>query len=314
VAAGGARATGRTRAADRRAHEGTENEPVPQVYSTALREGLRKLGWIDGRKLRFDAVRFYRDDPDRMRAYAAELVKLAPDVIVVAGAAATRALQQQTRTIPIVFVAVGDPVASGIVGSIARPEGNTTGFTNLSPSVAGKWPELLKDAAPRIARVAVIFNPEFPVSEQYIASIEAAAAALAVKAIRTPADSAAAIERAIDALATEPNGGLIIVPPPPTFSNRELINRLAVQHRLPTIYDTRDYAAEGGLMSYGPDIVDLFRLAASYADRILLGAKSGELPVQFPTTFHLVVNLRTVKAIGLTIPEAFLLRADELLE
>jgi putative ABC transport system substrate-binding protein len=135
-----------------------------------------------------------------------------------------------------------------------------------------------------------------------------------VRAIRTPADSAAAIERAIDALATEPNGGLIIVPPPPTLSNRELINRLAVQHRLPTIYDTRDYAAEGGLMSYGPDIVDLFRLAASYVDRILLGTKPGELPVQFPTTIHLVVNLGTVKAIGLTIPEAFLLRADELLE
>jgi putative ABC transport system substrate-binding protein len=289
-----------------------ESDAVGQSWMVTLRRSLEELGWIEGRNLQLD-VRFNARDLVYTRRNAQELVSLAPDVIVATGAAAIRALQEQTQTIPIVFVQVGDPVASGVVGSIARPEGNTTGITNLFPSIAGKWLELLKETAPHVTRVALIFNPEFqfPVGEIYLATIEAAAAALNVKAIRIPIHSAAEIERAIKAFATEPNGGLILVPPPPVDANRDLVMRLATQYRLPEI--SNRYAAEGGLMSYGPDDADMYRRAASYVDRILRGAKPGELPVQFPTKFELVINLRTAAAIGLTIPESLLFRADEVI-
>ena len=238
-------------------------------------------------------------------------VGLAPDVIVTTGAAQTRAVQQRTQPIPIVFV--GDRVATGVVRSVARPEGNTTGITNLFSSVAGKWLELLKEAVPSVARVALIFDPQFSVAEIYAASIEAAATAAAIKTIRGPVHNTAEIERAIDALAAEPNGGLIAVPPPLASAYRELILRLAVQHRLPVVVGDND-AAESGLMSYGPHRAELFRSGASYVDRVLRGTKPGELPVQFPTKFELVINLKTAKAMGLTIPESFLLRADAVIE
>jgi putative tryptophan/tyrosine transport system substrate-binding protein len=267
-----------------------------------------KLGWIEGRNVRFD--RFSADDPDRLRVLAGELVRLAPDVIVVVSLPATRMVLQQTRTIPIVFSTVGDPVAGGLLQDIARPEGNVTGITNLYQSMGGKWLQLLKEAAPRIARVALIFNSDF-VSETYFASIDAAAEVLAVKAIRAPYRNATELERVIDTFAAEPNGGLVMIPPPPTGSTHELVNRLALKDRLPTIYP---YPAEGGMVGYGTNGIDLLRIVASYVDRILRGAKISELPAQFPTKFDLEVNLKTAKAIGLTIPAEFLLRADEVIE
>jgi putative ABC transport system substrate-binding protein len=293
---------------------GPESDPIYQAYMTALREGLEALGWTEGRNLHADA-RFVGGDSKRVGTYAQELVNLAPDVIVCSGALQTRAVQQQTRTIPIVFVQVGDPVASGVVQNIARPEGNTTGVTNLFLSVTGKWVELLKEVAPGIARVALVFNPEFPVNGNYIAAIEAAAATAGIKATRAPFDNAAEIVCTIDAFAAEPNGGLIVVPPPLAWNDRALILRLALQDRLPVIFDDRLHAVEGALLSYGPNGADLFRRGAStYVDRILRGAKPADLPVQFPTKFDLVVNLKTAKAIGLTVPPALLARADEVIE
>ena len=293
---------------------GTEGDPYQKAYLAALREGLAKLGWVEGRNLRID-LRFGAGDLNRIRAYAAELVSLAPEVIVVSswrcgddrGATADEDHSDRLH-------GGGDPVVNGLVQNIARPEGNTTGFSNYEPSIAGKWLELLKEAAPRLTRVALIFNPELSstaVGPAYISLIEAAAPAFAVQTIKLPVRDAIDIVRAIDAFAAEPNGGLLVLPPPPTGANRETIIRLAAQHRLPAIFNNRDVAAAGGLMSYGNDVVDQHRRAASYVDRLLRGAKVSELPVQFPTKFELVVNLKTAKAIGLTIPEAFLLRADE---
>jgi putative tryptophan/tyrosine transport system substrate-binding protein len=293
---------------------GAEDDPLYQRYIAVLREELQKLGWSEGRNLRVD-VRFGDDNSNRVGAYAAELAGLAPDVIVASGSLQTKMVQQRTQTIPIVFVQVGDPVANGVVKSIARPEGNTTGITNLFPSIAGKWVELLKDAVPRIARVALVFDPELPATEIYMAVIEAAATAIAVKVIRTPVLDVVELERAIDAFAAETNGGLIVIPPTSaSLHHRELIDRLAIRHRLPVIYADRFYAAEGGLMSYGSDSVDLYRRVASYVDRILRGAKPGDLPVEFPTKFVLVVNLKTAKAMGLEISPLLLLRADEVIE
>ena len=295
---------------------GAENDLAGRANRAALQEALAKLGWIEGRNLRIDR-RFGAGDPDRIRAYAAELVGLAPDVIVTAAGPAIRAAQQQTQTIPIIFTAGGDAVAAGLVGSLARPEGNITGFSNFEPSIAGKWLELLKEAAPRLTRVALIFNPELLGSlaaPHYLSAIEAAAPGLGVQPIKTPIRNAVDIVHAIDAFAAEPNGGLLVLPPTPTTAIRDTIFQLAAQHRLPVIYSSLDSAAAGGLMSYAPDNVDTNRRAASYVDRILRGAKVSDLPVQFPTKFELVVNLKTAKAIGLTIPETFLLRANELIE
>jgi len=295
---------------------GAESDPLIRAQVAAWRQTLQQLGWIEGRNLRVD-FRFGAADLVRMRATAQELVGLAPDVMFVSGAAGTRTVQELTRTIPIVFVQVGDPVSSAVLETIGRPEGNTTGITNLFPSIAGKWLELLREAVPQTARVALIFNPELPVTENYLAAIEGVAAALAVKAIRVPLrrpGGAAEVERAIDAFAAEPNGGLIIVPPNPVAADRQEILRLAGQYRLPTINNDKYYVAEGCLMSYGPDSIDLYRSAASYVDRILRGAKPGDLPVQFPTKFELAINLKTAKALGLDIPWFLQQRADEVIE
>jgi ABC-type uncharacterized transport system substrate-binding protein len=277
-----------------------------------MREMLAKLGWIEGRNVRFD-LRLSAADPGRMHAYADELVRLAPDVIVVAGGPTAQVLLQRTRTIPIVFTSVGDPVAIGLLKNIARPEGNVTGITGQYQSLGSKWLELLKEAAPHTVRVALIFAAE-NVNDQYFGVIDAAADVLGVKVFRTPYRNATELERAIDAFATEPNGGLIMLAPPPPPGARELINRLAIKHRLPTMYQSKYYPAEGGMMGYGTDAIEASRIAATYVDRLLRGAKINELPVQFPTKFELVVNLKTAKAIGLTIPETFLVRADEVIE
>jgi putative ABC transport system substrate-binding protein len=278
---------------------------------TGLREGLAKLGWIEGRNLRID-LRVTLSDPDRMRAYALELVRLAPDVIVTSSRPATTAVQEQTKTIPIVFTAGNDPVTEGLLQNIARPEGNTTGFTSTVDSLSGKWLELLKEAAPHITRVALVFNPQ-TVNLNYFPSIEAAATPLGVQAIKTPVRDSLEMVRAIDAFAAEPNGSLLVVPVHPTDSY-QMLHRVAAQHRLPNIYANRRYVADGGLMSYSADLPNNFRRAAVYVDRLLRGAKVNELPVQFPTEFKLVVNLKTAKALGLAIPPSILLRADEVIE
>jgi putative ABC transport system substrate-binding protein len=293
---------------------GAENDPASRAYRSVLQEGLAKLGWIEGRNLQID-LRFGAGDPDRMRAYAAELVSLAPDVIVTASGVATRAFQQKTQTIPIVFTAAGDAVAGGLVRNIARPEGNTTGFSSLEPSLVGKSLELLKEAVPRLARVAVVFHVELSgIGSGYFSWIEAAAPALGVQVLKTPVHNAVDIVRAIDAFGSEPNGGLLVLPPPPIAAVRDTILQLTAEHRLPAIYPSHEDAAAGGLLAYTPDRVDQSRRAANYVDRLLRGAKVSELPVQFPTKFELIVNLKTAKAIGLAIPEAFLLHADELIE
>jgi putative ABC transport system substrate-binding protein len=258
-------------------------------------------------------VRGVAENVERMRMLAKELVDLQPDVIVVSGGATTRTLQQQTRSLPIIFVHAGDAIANGLVQNIARPEGNTTGISNNLPSFGGKWLDLLKEAAPDIRRVALVFNPAVTF-DAYFRSIEAAATGRGVTTIQVPAGSTAELERAVEELASEPGVGLVEVPPPLVGDQRQLMYRLALKHRLPAIYGQRASAAEGGLMSYGPNTGDLWRLAASYVDRILRGAKPGELPVQFPTRFELIINLKTAKAIGLMIPESFLLRADEVIE
>jgi putative ABC transport system substrate-binding protein len=295
---------------------GAENDLGLRASRAALREALVKFGWIDGRNLRID-LRFGAGDPERIRDQAAELVRLAPDVIVTDSGPPTNAVQQQTQTIPIIFTSGGDPVVTGRVRNIARPEGNITGFSTLEPSIAGKWLELLKEAAPRVGRVAVVFNPDLISSAfaaSYMSAIDLAASILGIRAAKTPVRSAVELVRAIDLFAIEPNGGLLFLPPTLTTATRDIAFELTAQYRLPSIYTNPADAAAGGLLAYSSDRPELSRQAASYIDRILRGAKINELPVQFPTKYELVVNLKTAKAIGLTIPESFLLRADEVIE
>ena len=291
---------------------GAEDNRASQDQAAALRAGLKDLGWIEGRNLRIE-LRF-ESDADRIRARAQELVGGAPDAIVVNTNRATRTLQQITQAIPIVFAGVGDPAASGLVESLARPGGNLTGITNLFFSLGGKWLELLKEIAPRLTRIAVIFNPDFTTREGWFAAIEAAAPMVGVTATRLPIRSRADIEHGIDAFAAVPNGGLILVPPGLVGTDRELVLRLTRARGLPAIYPARTYSAEGGLMSYGADTVDMFRQSAPYVDRILRGAKPGDLPVQFPNKFELVINRATAKAMGLSIPPTLIARVDELIE
>jgi putative ABC transport system substrate-binding protein len=287
------------------------DDSTARANLAALREGLAKLGWIEGRNLRIE-LRFTGTDPDRMRASAAELVSLVPEVIVTTSAPTTRVAQERTKTIPIVFTAGNDPITNGLLQNIARPEGNTTGFTNAVDSLSGKWLELLKEAASRVTRVALVFNPQ-TVNVGYFGPIEAAASRLGVQALKTAVRDPLEVVRAIDVFAAEPNGGLLVVPVLPPDSV-QMLHRLAAQHRLPDIYVNRRYVVDGGLMTYATNFLDNYRRAAGYVDRLLRGTKVSELPVQFPTKFELVVNLKTAKAIGLTIPEAFLLRADEVIE
>ena len=294
---------------------GTENEPAYRTNLTAFREEMAKLGWIEGRNLRLDH-RAGAGDLDRMRSVAAELVGLEPHVIVTRNVAATRALLQQTQSIPVIFAGVGgDPVATGLVGSIARPDRNATGFTNSYYSMGGKWLELLKEAAPQMTKVAIIFaeTNRFRHGDGYASSIEAAAQVLGLKLIRIPVSDALTLVRAIDALVDERNLGLLWVAGPTPFE-RELLIRLADQYRLPSIYDDRSWVTAGGFMSYGADTPALYRGAASYVDRVLRGAKVSELPVQYPTKFELVINLKTMKQSGFSIPPSFLVRADEVIE
>jgi putative ABC transport system substrate-binding protein len=294
-----------------------ENELAQQADLNVLRETLAKLGWIEGRNLGID-LRWGAGDLGRLETQARELVSLAPAVIVADAGAATRAAQRATQTIPIVYLVGGDPVIVGLVRDIARPEGNVTGFYGVQPSLAGKWLQLLKEAAPHVTRVAVLYTEllSTQMRSAYMSAIAAAGSALSVQVSDTPVRDPFTIVRAIDAFATEPNGGLIVLPTTTTVgANRDTILHLTEQYRLPTIYSTRRGLIEaGGLISYGAVAADRVRSAASYVDRLLRGAKVSDLPVQFPTKFELVINLKTAKALGLTVPPSILLRADEVIQ
>jgi putative ABC transport system substrate-binding protein len=254
-------------------------------------------------------------DDERARTETAELLKLSPDVILANSVGAVRAAQQATRTIPIVFTAVSEPVAQGFVAGLAHPGANITGFTNLEPSVGGKWLELLKEIAPRVTRVAFIFNPRSsPVTSLFIRSAEVAAPNFAVETVEAPVKQPAEIEAVMARIGREPGGGLILPPDTFTSSHHKLIVDLASRYKLPAIYALPDFAVAGGLASYGPDVTDQFRRAAAYVDRILRGEKPGDLPVQQPTKFEFVINLKTAKELGLEVPNSIQLLADEVIE
>jgi putative ABC transport system substrate-binding protein len=284
-----------------------------QARLAAFHQGLQQLGWTVGHNVRID-YRWAAGDADRHRRYAAELVALAPDIILASASTSTMSLQQLTRTVPIVFVNVIDPVGAGFVESLARPGGNVTGFVIFEYALAAKWLELFKEIAPQVARVAVLRDPAIAAGIGQYAVIQAAAPAFGVELRAVGVGDAGEIERAITAFARSSNDGLIVTGSPLATVHRDLIIALAARHRLPAVYPYRYFAASGGLISYGPNTVDQFRHAAGYVDRILKGEKPADLPVQAPTKHELVINLKTARAIGIEIPPTLLARADEVIE
>jgi putative ABC transport system substrate-binding protein len=292
---------------------GTENDPQSHIRAQAFRTTLRDLGWIEGHNIAID-YRWAIVDNDQVRDETAKLLARNPDVIVTTGAPTLAAAQKATGTIPIVFVLVTDPVSDGFVASLSHPGGNITGFTIFEHSMAGKWLEMLKEAAPRLRRVAVMQNPDHPAWGAYLRSITDAATALGVEVVPTPANNATEIEQAIEAFGHIPNGGLVVLPSQLGFNFRNLIADRAQRYRLPSIYSLRFFAASGGLMSYGVVLTEPYRQAAVCVDRILKGAKPADLPVQASAKFELVINLKTAKAIGLDVPPSLLVRADEVIE
>jgi putative ABC transport system substrate-binding protein len=289
-------------------------EPEGQARKKAFAQGLQHLGWTEGNNVQFDA-RWAGDDAERERRYAAELVASPPDVILASSSSSVAALQRVTRAVPIVFANVIDPVGAGFVTSLARPGGNTTGFSAFEYSLSGKWLELLKELAPNVTRVAVLRDPTLAASIGQFAAIQAMAPpSLGMELrpidVRDPAE----IERGVTAFASEPNGGLIVTASPQAVTHRELIISLATRLRLPNVYPFRYWPADGGLASYGPNAIDDYIRASDYVDRILKGAKPADLPVQGPTKYELVVNLKTAKGLGLTIPPSFLATVDAVIE
>jgi putative ABC transport system substrate-binding protein len=289
-----------------------ESDPEGQGYLAAFRQRARELGWVERRNIQLE-YRWTVGSPDRARAFAAELVGMKPDVILVGGGTALSAMMEATRSVPIVFVVGADPVALGFVESLARPGGNATGFTTFEPAMGTKWLEMLKEIAPGITRV-VLLNSDNPGSVMLLPPIEAAAASFGVQFTRADVHDAAELERAIDAAAREANVGLFVIPSTVAVVHRDLIIALAARHRLPAVYAAAVFPKSGGLLSYGIDRADDYRKAASYVDRILRGEKPGELPVQAPTKFELVINLKTAKALGLTVPLTLQVLADEVIE
>jgi putative ABC transport system substrate-binding protein len=293
-----------------------KSDPEAQAWYAALREGLQKLGWTEGRNIQIDTRWAAPDDAESMRGFARELVALQPDLIVSGTTTTTAALVQYTRTIPIVFVLVSDPVGSGFVASFSRPGGNVTGFNVSEQTMAGKWLELLKDIAPHVARVAMLFNPisAAAFAEYWLTPFKAAAPTFGVEAVAAPVRDGSDLEPVIAALAREPNAGLVAMPDSFTDTHRAEITSLAARYHLPAVYPFRLFAEAGGLLSYGLDRSDNFRRAASYVDRILKGEKPSELPIQAPVKFDLVINLKAAKALGLEVPAQLLGRADEVIE
>ena len=291
------------------------DDPEVMERIAAFRQGMQEHGWSEGRNLQID-YRWGSANVERIKQFAKELVSLKPDVILAGSTPVTAALQRETVGIPIVFVVVSDPVGDGFVASLARPGGNITGFINFEHSMGGKWLVLLKEAAPMLKRVATMFNPETaPGGGRYfVPSFEVAGATLGVKPIVAPVRSPSEIDKVIEDLAREPDGGLVLMPDTFTFVNRTQVMTLAERHKLPLILWLGNHAKEGALVGYGPNYHDLFRRSASYVDRILRGEKPSDLPVQVPTKFDLVINLKTAKTLGLTVTPTLLARADEVIE
>jgi putative ABC transport system substrate-binding protein len=291
-----------------------ESDPESQIRVITMRDELKKRGWIEGRNLRLD-IRWAAGEATLVRSLAKELVALQPDLIVGQSTPVARELLNETRTIPIVFAQVSDPVAVGFVQSFARPGGNVTGFTNYEyDTIGGKWLELLKQIAPRVRRVAIVFNPDTTPSELYLRSVDAAAPSFSVQATALRTRDAGDIEREIASFASQPDGSLLVLPDIFTGSHRGPIVSAAARHSLPAIYPYRFFAATGGLIAYGVEPVDIYRRLIDYVDRILKGEKPADLPVQAPTKFELVINLKTAKVLGLDVPPTLLARADEVIE
>jgi putative ABC transport system substrate-binding protein len=293
----------------------SESDRETRSHLATFKEELARLGWTDGRNLRID-IRWTGGDANRIPMLARELVASGPDVILARSTLATAALLRETRTIPIIFVIVSDPIGDGFVSSMARPGGNATGFTNVEASLAGKWLQLLKEIDPRMTRVAVLYGPKTSAGNgsYYLRLVEEAAASMSVKVIAAPVEDVGEAERRLETFAKEPNGALLVTPDATTTLLRSTILAAAGHRNLPAVYAFRDFTAEGGLASYGIDVADEYRRAAKYVDRILRGAQANDLPVQAPTKFELVVNMKTAKALGLTIPASILARADEVIE
>jgi putative tryptophan/tyrosine transport system substrate-binding protein len=290
-----------------------EGDSQAQANVTALRQGLEKLGWGEGRNVQID-YRWAGAEPSKARAFAKELIALVPDVIVPSTNQVTRIVQQETHAIPVVFAFVGDPIGSGFAASLAHPGRNITGFANFDNSIGGKWLELLKEIAPHAKRVGFIFNPDAAPNVGFFHAAESAAESQAVGLAAIAVRDANDIEQGLITFASQPDGGIIVAPHAVTLGNRNLIIEFAAQHRLPAVYSDRYFAESGGLVSFGNNTADLFRRAASYIDLIFKGAKPADLPVQLPTKFELVINLKAAKALGLEIPPQLLARADEMIE
>ena len=289
------------------------NDPEAQSRVVAFENGLRELGWVKGRNLSIE----YRwaGDGNLLRDDAAELLAMAPDLILANSTPVTAALREHSGAVPIVFTQVTDPVGQGVVPNLAHPGGNLTGFTSFEFSIGTKWLEALKQTAPRVTRVALVFNPQSaPYADLFLRPVEAAAPAFSVAPIRAAVRDPADVDRVFNALAREPNGGLMVLPDISMINYREAIIALAARHRVPAIYPFRFFAASGGLMSYGTDVTEVFRRAAAYVDRVLKGTTPDELPIQAPTKYELIINLKTAKALGLTIPPGLLAIADEVIE
>jgi ABC-type uncharacterized transport system substrate-binding protein len=290
-----------------------EDDPAMQARFGAFRQEFEKLGWLQGRNVRIDA-RFGAVGAEQIEATAKELIALQPDVILANAPHVVRAVQTASRTIPIVFVAVSDPIGAGFVASLARPGGNLTGLQNFEASITGKWLAMLKEVAPRLTRAALMGNPQTTDYDYFLKAAEAAAPSLAIDIVPIGVENAGDIERASETLASVPNSSLVLPPDGMTISNRNLIIALAARHRLPAVYSFRFFVSAGGLMSYSTDLTDQYWQAAAYVDRILRGAKPADLPVQAPTKFETVVNLKTAKTLGLTVPPGLLVAADEVIE
>jgi ABC-type uncharacterized transport system substrate-binding protein len=290
-----------------------KDDPEYQPWLTAFRQALQELGWVDGRNMRID-IHWATANAAEIRGQAAELVALAPDVILAPGTNTVGALMQLTHIVPIVFPIIADPVAGGFVESLARPGGNATGFMLFEYSISGKWLELLKQIAPGVTRVAVLGDPDIPTGPAQFGVIQAVAPSLRVEVSAFNKRDANEIERVITTFARSPNGGLIMTAGAPALTHRDLIIRLAAQHKLPAIYYDRAFVANGGLLSYGPDRINLYRRAAGYVDRILKGEKPADMPVQAPTKYQLVINLKTAKTLSLDVPPHLQQIADEVIE
>jgi putative ABC transport system substrate-binding protein len=290
----------------------SDPEDDPEIRLAAFRQGLERLGWSEGRNVRID-YRSAANNPDRFQPLATELVRLQPDVILAMTTPVAAALRRESRTIPIVFVGVSDPIGSGFISSLARPGGNLTGLLLYEEGITGKWLAMLKEIAPSLARAALIANPRRTPYDYFVRSAKSVAPSLAIELVPSPIENAADIERGIGSFAREPNGGLVVLPGTP-LEHRDLVVAIAARHRLPAVYYMRYFVVAGGLMSYGIDHIDQSRQAASYVDRVLRGAKAADLPVRAPTKYETTLNLKTAKALGFDVPPSLLVRADEVIE